>query len=452
MATVHTMNLHGSDAAIGDLPERVTRLIGERLGNTELGATTTPSDLLPLFEGAITPGGLGVDRAWERFTDAVAAHTVALDGPRYLGFIPMSPAAAAIWMDAVVGATSFAAESWLEAAGAVAAENQALDHLRRLAGMPEGSGGAFCSGGSIGNLSALAVGRDVADGRRLVAVADTAHASVDNSLRLLGLEALVVPTGDDGRFVGGALADALAASGRAGQLAIVVASAGSTNAGIVDDLRGLADIAHRHDAWVHVDGAYGGAALLLDECSRLFDGLADADSLIIDPHKWLFSTAGSCAVLYREPQLAAATHTQHGPYIDVLHTTDAAATWNPSDYAFQLTRRASGLPFWFTLVLHGTDALADAVRAPMTTTAYAVTQLRAIPDVEVILEPELTVVLFRKAGWDRARWQQWSADLLARRIAFVAPTTWKGETVGRLVFLHPLTTDTIVDEVIDTLR
>jgi aromatic-L-amino-acid decarboxylase len=452
VATFVDVNLHGPDAAIDDLPQRVARLISDRLGNTALGVTTPPAELLPLFDGAITPDGLGVDGAWARFEHAVAAHTVALDGPRYLGFIPMSPAAAAIWMDAVVGATSFSAESWLEAAGAVAAENQALDYLRELAGMPVGSGGAFCSGGSIGNLSALAVGRDVADGRRLVAVADTAHTSVDNSLRLLGLEALEVATGQDGRFTGGALAETLAASGRANELAIVVASAGSTNAGVVDDLRGLADVTHAHGAWLHVDGAYGGAALVLDECGPLFDGLADADSLIIDPHKWLFCTAGTCAVLYREPHLAARTHTQHGPYIDVLHTTDAAETWNPSDYAYQLTRRASGLPFWFTLLVHGTDALTDAVRTPMRTTAYAVARLRSIPDVEVILEPELTVVLFRKAGWDRARWQQWSADLLARQIAFVAPTTWKGETVGRLVFLHPLTTDAIVDEVIDSLR
>lgn len=405
-----------------------------------------------MFEGAITADGLGVDRAWDLFETSVAAHTLALDGPRYLAFIPMSPAAAAIWMDAVVGATSFSAESWLEAAGAVAAENQALDYLRQLAGMPVGSGGAFCSGGSIGNLSALAVGRDVAGGRRLVAVADTAHASVDNSLRLLGMEAIVVPTGIDGRFTGEALATSLAASGRAAELAIVTASAGSTNAGVVDDLAGLGDVAHSHDAWLHVDGAYGGAALILDERRHLFDGLADADSLIIDPHKWFFCTAGTCAVLYRRPHLAALTHRQHGPYIDVLHTTDATETWNPSDYAYQLTRRPSGLPFWFTLLVHGTDAMERAVRTSITSTAYAVTQLEAISDVEVLLQPELTVVLFRKAGWDRSRWQRWSADLMERGVAFVAPTTWKGETVGRLVFLHPLTTEAIIDEVLETLR
>jgi aromatic-L-amino-acid decarboxylase len=446
------VTLHGPDADIGDLPDRAVRLIIDRLANTELGRTTPPAELLPLFEGAITAGGLGVDDAWDMFETAVMPHTLALDGPRYLAFIPMSPSAAAIWMDAVVGATSFSAESWLEAAGAVAAENQALDYLRSLAGMPEGSGGAFCSGGSIGNLSALAVGRDTAGGRRLVAVADTAHASVDNSLRLLGLEALVVPTGADGRFTGEALQGALAAGGRADELAIVAASAGSTNAGAIDDLRGLAAVAHAHDAWLHVDGAYGGAALILEERRGLFDGLGEADSFIVDPHKWFFCTAGTCAVLYRQPHLAAATHRQHGPYIEVLHTTDPTATWNPSDYAFQLTRRPSGLPFWFTLLVHGTDALATAVRASVTTTAYAIEQLETIPGVEVLLRPELTVVLFRKAGWDRNRWQEWSTELLDRRIAFVAPTNWKGETVGRMVFLHPLTTAEIVDEVIDTLR
>ena len=447
------MTLHGQQADIGDLPERVVRLITDRLENTELGRTIPPSQLLPMFDGAITNDGLGIDRAWDLFETAVAPHTLALDGPRYLAFIPMSPAAAAIWMDAVVGATSFSAESWMEAAGAVAAENQALDYLRDLADMPAGAGGAFCSGGSLGNLSAIAVGRDVAGDRRLAAVSDTAHASVDNSLRLLGMEALEVPTQSDGRFTGAALSAALEASGRAADLAVVVASAGSTNAGVIDDLRGLADVAHSHAAWLHVDGAYGGAALLLDERRALFDGLGEADSFIIDPHKWMFCTAGTCAVLYRRPRAGRARHTASTGRtsrcctMPTRSTSGIRATTHTNS-----TRRPSGLPFWFTLLVHGTDALTAAVRTSMTSTAYAVRQLESIAGIEVVMQPELTVVLFRKQGWDRARWQQWSKDLLDREIAFVAPTTWKGETVGRLVFLHPLTTDEIVDEVIDTLR
>jgi glutamate/tyrosine decarboxylase-like PLP-dependent enzyme len=260
-----------------------------------------------------------------------------------------------------------------------------------------------------------------------------------------------VPPGPDGRFTGDALRATLAAA-RDTDLVAVVASAGSTNAGVVDDLAGLAAAAHDHGAWLHVDGAYGGAALVLDERRHLFDGLGVADSFIVDPHKWWFSTAGSCALLYQRPHEARAVHTQHGPYIDVLHTGDSADTWNPSDFGFQLTRRASGLPFWFTLVVHGSDAMADGVRAALATTAYAVEQLRTIPGVEVVLEPDLSVVLFRKRGWDPPRWRRWASDLLASQTAFVAPTAWKGETVGRLVFLHPHTTTDIVDEVLASLR
>jgi glutamate/tyrosine decarboxylase-like PLP-dependent enzyme len=455
------VTLHGPDARIDDLPERVVAYIHERVARTSLGRTASVDRIQPLLAGAITPHGLGVSGAWDVFERAVDPFTVALDGPRYLAFIPMSPSVSSIWMDALVGAASFSAESWLEAAGAVAAENQALDFLRELAGMPAGSGGCFTFGGSNGNLSAIAVARDVAaeraggaaqGGRRLAAVADTAHASVENSLHLLGMDALVVPTRPDGRFTGAALDATLSTSGRSDELAVVIASAGSTNAGVVDELGALADVAHAHGAWFHVDGAYGAGALMLQERRHLFDGLGRADSFIVDPHKWFFCTAGTCALLYREPHLAARTHTQHGPYIDVLHSTSADETWNPSDYAFQLTRRASGLPFWFTLLVHGTEAMAAAIRASLDTTAYAAERLQSIDGVELVLEPELTVLLFRKAGWDAARWQAWARDLLEREIAFVAPTRWKGETLGRLVFLHPLTTRAIVDEVLDTLR
>jgi aromatic-L-amino-acid/L-tryptophan decarboxylase len=439
--------MHGARSD-GDIGETAMRFIRDRIAGADLGRTVSGSDLEPLFAYAISPDGLGVEAAWRVFERAVVPNTVALDSPRFLAFIPMAPAASAVWMDAAVGAASFSAESWLEAAGAVAAENQVLRFLADLAGLPSGAGGCFTSGGSSGNLSALAVAREQAPGNRTVAVADTAHASVANALHLLGMTPLVVPTAADGRFTGPALRSAL---GDGQPLAAVVASAGSTNAGVVDDLRGLANVAHEWGAWLHVDGAYGGAALLLPECAELFDGIDQADSLIIDPHKWLFSTAGSCALLYRDPSLAAAVHTQHGPYIDVFHQPGDHA-WNPSDYAFQLTRRASGLPFWFTLVTHGSTALAGGVRAGVTMASYAADRLRALaPSVSLVHEPELSVVLFRREAWNGARWRAWATDLLDRKIAFVAPTTWKGEPVGRLVFLHPETTTQIVDDIVGTL-
>lgn len=438
--------LHRDDDALARL---AVGHIRTRLdGDAPLGRTASPADLDALLSWQIDRCGLGVEAAWDLFRRAVDANTVGLDSSRFLAFVPMAPSSAAIWMDAVVGASSYSAESWLEAAGAVAAEHRVLRWLADLAGLPSSAGGCFMSGGSIGNLSALAVARDERPRRRVVAVADTAHASVANALHLLGLEPLAVPTGTDARFTGDALAEALEGVDDPSRVGIVVASAGSTNAGVVDDLDGLADVCRDMGAWFHVDAAYGGAALLLPEERHRFSGIEHADSLIIDPHKWLFSTAGSCATLYREPELARAVHTQHGPYIDVLRSDDV---WNPSDLGFQLTRRASGLPLWFSLMVHGSDAHADAVRNGLALARRAAALVAASPVAELVLPPELSVVLFRRHGWGSERWAAWARSLLDDGVAFVAPTTFKGEPVGRLVFLHPDTSDDTIVEIVARL-
>jgi glutamate/tyrosine decarboxylase-like PLP-dependent enzyme len=273
---------------------------------------------------------------------------------------------------------------------------------------------------------------------------------VFNTLHLLGLEAVVVPVGGNGRFEAGALAATLAARG-SDEVGIVVAAAGSTNAGLIDDLDGLADIATGIGAWFHVDAAYGGAALLLPELAPRLRGMGRADSFIVDPHKWLFAPAGSCAVVYRRPALAAAVHTQRGPYIDVFRTS--GDEWNPSDFGYQLTRRASGLPLWFTLAVHGTDAVAAAIRRGIELARYAADALgSAGAHVQLVIEPELSVVLFRRHGWHGAEWAAWARRLLDDGIAFVAPTTWRGEPVGRLVFMHPLTPTAVIDEIVASLR
>ena len=139
----------------------------------------------------------------------------------------------------------------------------------------------------------------------------------------------------------------------------VVATAGTTNLGVVDDIAGIAEVAREHGWWLHVDGAYGGAGAGRAVASRhLFDGVEHADSFIVDPHKWLFAPFDACALIYRDPVQARAAHTQHAGYLDPV-TVDGE--WNPSDFAIQLTRRARGLPFWFSLAVHGTDAYRDAV-------------------------------------------------------------------------------------------
>jgi glutamate/tyrosine decarboxylase-like PLP-dependent enzyme len=230
----------------------------------------------------------------------------------------------------------------------------------------------------------------------------------------------------------------------------VVAAAGSTNAGLIDDLDGLADVAEELGAWFHVDGAYGGAALFLPEFAARLRGIGRSDSFIVDPHKWLFAPYGSCALIYRNPGLARAVHTQQGPYIDVLRV--GGDEWNPSDLGFQLTRRASGLPLWFALVVHGTEAFSAAVRAGIDLARQAADVLRRAPGVSLVMEPELSVVLFRRDGWGSTEWSSWARRLLNDGIAFVAPTTWRGEAVGRLVFMHPLTSHERIGKIASSLE
>ncbi len=367
--------------------------------------------------------------------------------------MPAAPTKAALLFDMLVSCSSLQGTSWLEAAGAVAAENQVLSLLADLAGLPAGAGGCFVSGGSAGNLSALVVGRDTAAhrgiqvvGRPRVAVSDQVHSSVSSALNMLGADALVVPARDH-RLSGGALLAALEADPRGADVVAVTATAGTTNAGIVDDLSSIAEVAAARRLWFHVDGAYGGAGLFSPTARPRFAGLERADSFVVDPHKWLFAPFDCAALLYREPRLAKAVHTQNAAYLDPIHT-DAGDEWNPSDYAYHLTRRARGLALWYSLAVHGTGHYRGAVDASLDTAQRTADLIERTDHLELVRRPELSIVLFRRKGWRQADYDRWSADLLATQTGFVTPTKWEGETVARFCFLHPDTTLEMVEEML----
>jgi L-2,4-diaminobutyrate decarboxylase len=228
----------------------------------------------------------------------------------------------------------------------------------------------------------------------------------------------------------------------------VVATAGTTNAGVVDDLGAAAATADDLGAWLHVDGAYGLAGLAAPSVRHRFAGVERADSFVVDPHKWLFAPYDCAALIYRDPAIARATFTQHAEYLEVLNERH---DWNPSDYAYHLSRRARGLPFWFSLATYGTRAYQDAIEATLTLTRDAAELIRAAPHLELLLEPELSVVMFQRVGWSSADYHAWSDRLLAEGTAFVVPTTWDGETVLRCCFVNPLTTVDDVRVVLDSL-
>ncbi|MGH6655613.1 MAG: pyridoxal phosphate-dependent decarboxylase family protein [Actinocrinis sp.] len=448
--------MHTYDARLADL---VFDYMRERLqlDPVPLDHPGERAKLEDALSGLLGAQGHDPEHVLSVYADQLAPAVISCDSPRFLAFIPAAPTKAALLFDMVVSCASLQGISWLEAAGAIAAENQVLRLIADYAGLPEHAGGCFVTGGSAGNLSALVVARDTARHRLglgpydrvRMAVSDQAHSSIGNTLHIIGVEPLVVPTTDH-RFTGADLRATLARDTDEAPVIGVVATAGTTNAGIVDDLAGLSAVARDFELWFHVDGAYGGAGLFAPSVRAKYDGIEHADSFVVDPHKWLFAPFDCAAVLYKHPHLAKAVHTQDASYLDVIHT-DAPEEWNPTDYAYHLTRRARGLPLWFSLAVHGTDAYRDAIEAALSTARAAADLIRSRPDLELIREPELSAVLFRRKGWGPGDYDDWSRRLLAGQLAFVTPTSWEGETVARFAFLHPATTPAMVEEILATL-
>ena len=449
--------MHRADPA---MVQEILGYVAERLLTPEvpLDGLADRDHLDQVLDGLIGEDGRDFHEVLDVYADHLALTVLSADSPRMFTFIPSAPTKASLLFDMVVSAASLQGISWFEAAGAVMAENQALRVLADIAGMPASAGGVFVSGGSAGNLSALVVARDTFRRRRAeaglpdvplrVIVSDQAHSSIRNALGITMMDALVVPTAD-GRFTGEALRAALDGRDDLDDVCAVIATSGTTNAGIIDDIAGIGEVARERGWWFHVDGAYGGAGMLSSEIRHRYDGIEQADSLVMDPHKWWFAPFDSAALLYRDPRLAKAVHTQDASYLDVIHEHDDDI--NPSDLAYHLTRRARGLPLWFSLAVNGVGAYRDAVQHSLEMARYAAARLAARDDVELLREPDLSVVLFRRRGWGHDEYEAWSRRLLEAQRAFVTSSRWRGEIVGRLVFLHPGTTTDMVDEVIDAL-
>jgi len=449
-----TSPLHRRDGTTAAVTRDVVDYVVERMAMSPppLDAPRTPAELAAATGTMITPDGLGHERAFALFRDVLAPACISSDHPRYLSFVPTAPSKAATLFDLVVSASSIYGDWWVEGAGAIYAENVTLRWLADLAGFPDGAGGVFVSGGTSGNLAALTTARETwrrthGRGQRLaVACASSAHSSIRLSAMVIDVETVVVPGDARGRLTGDALRATCAAAAADGiTVFAVVATGGATNTGVVDDLAGAADVAAELGAWLHVDAAYGGAAMASSVGRPLFAGIERANSFVVDPHKWLFSPFDCAAVLYREPRLAGAALTQHAEYLETL---DATGEWNPSDFAIHMTRRVRGLPLWFSVAAHGTRAYDEAVTRGLELARAAARAIDAAPHLELLMEPELSVVLFRRLGWAADEYQRWSDAALADGTAFVVPTVYDGETVFRFCFVNPTTTEADIEAIL----
>jgi L-2,4-diaminobutyrate decarboxylase len=453
----YTPQVHRYDKQTAVLGEAVLAhaLRRLRLDPVPLDGPRTLEELSQVGEVQISAEGIGGLAALDLFAKELAPACISIDHPRYLSFIPCAPTEASSLFDLVVGASALYGGSWLEGAGAVHAENAALRWVADLAGLPEAAGGVFVPGGTVGNLSALVAARHAARLRRTgppperwkVAGTSQTHSSIKSACDVMDVDFIGVPTDDHGRLTGAALRETLESVGTEGLFA-VVGTAGTTNFGIVDDLASIAEVCQELGAWFHVDGAYGGAGLAAPSVRHLYAGIEHADSFTVDPHKWFFAPFDCCALLYRDPQIAKSAHTQKAGYLDVLNDT---SDWNPSDYAIGLTRRARGLPFWFSLVSHGSGKYTEAVERTLTVARHAAHEIKKRKYVELLQPPDLSVVVFRRIGWTPQQYQLWSDRLLAANFAFVVPTTHEGETVTRFAIVNPLTSKSDINAILDTM-
>lgn len=406
------------------------------------------------IEHAISPAGVGALEALRLFRDVLIPACRPMDDPMNLAYVPTAPTVAATMFDLVVSASSIFGGAWEAGAGAIAAENQALRWISDCAGFPAEAGGVFVSGGSAANLSALVTARsvfrrrtDARPARLAFAATSEVHASVRATATVMDVEVVTVEVDDRGRMTGAALAAALDAHPDVAVFA-VVASAGTTNAGAIDRLDEIADVCAERGLWLHVDGAYGLAALCSPAARPRLAGIERADSFGVDPHKWLFAPYDCAALVYRDPAPAARAHAQHGDYLDAVDRNQ----WNPADYAYHLSRRARGLPLWFSLATYGTDAYAAAMDTTLQTARSLADELARRDGFDLLLEPELSVVLFRRRGWTAGDYHAWSTTRARAGIALLVPTKWRGETCMRVCIVHPHTTAAALAHLLDDME
>jgi glutamate/tyrosine decarboxylase-like PLP-dependent enzyme len=456
-----TLAVHEINDSTKALREEIFEYVRVRMDYdpAPLDSSKSEAELLSKAGQTVTEQGLGGHTALKLFEEVLAPATISTDHPGFLSFIPNAATEASSLFDLIVSASSIYGGSWMEGSGAVFAENQVLSWLAKEVGLPESAGGVFVQGGTVGNLSALVAARDAHRemlskagvnfaGRLAFIASKEAHSSLKSAAKVMDVDILLAKPEENGKLLAGGVQEVLTASEPHSVFAIV-ATGGTTNFGIVDDLRGIGEVANANQIWYHVDGAYGLAGILSPKYRHLFDGSELADSFIVDPHKWLFAPFDACALVYKTPALARASHTQHGEYLEIL--TDSGL-WNPTDYSFGLTRRTRGLPLWFSLATHGIQKYREAIEANIDLAHEAAELIRGLDYLELVRDPELSVVVFERKGWESADYDRWSDKLLKDEIGFVVPSSHQGKPNTRFAIVNPLTSIELLSKILESMK
>jgi aromatic-L-amino-acid/L-tryptophan decarboxylase len=399
----------------------------------------------------------------EEFRAKIAPHNMRPHHPRFLAFVPSAPTYVSLLGDWLCAASNVFAGVWKEGAAASQVELLVLDWFKELMGYPRAANGLLTSGGSEANLTALVVARerlsDEARGRAVLYVSAQRHWSIDRAARIIGLRAhqlRMLPTDADFRLATATFAKAVAEDRSVGKVPwLLVANAGSTNTGSIDPLTELGEVCHEERIWLHADAAYGWPAVLTENGRVALRGLDRADSVTLDPHKWLAQTYDVGCLLVRDGGALQRAFAMRPEYLQDVEPR--AEEVNFADLGICLTRRFRALKIWLSFKVLGVSWFRRHVEHGCRLAEYAQALLEQAGCFEIVSPCRLSTLCFRYAPRDR---DPEDLNELNRRLCdevqktgrvFLATTQLRGHVVLRLCFVNWRTTAADVDEVVQTL-
>jgi aromatic-L-amino-acid decarboxylase len=416
-----------------------------------------------ILQSTITEGPTGIGTLMREFGEHIDRPGLNPASGGHLGYIPGGGVYYSSLGDYLAAVTNRYAGVFYASPGAVRLEEMLLGWMRDIVGFPSSSGGNLTSGGSIANLVGIVAARDAAGlkardfDRSVIYLTQQAHHSVDKAVRIAGLGESVlrhVPVDTKYRMSASALEEAVARDRKAGLHPwLVIAAAGTTDAGAVDPLDAIGDIAKRNNLWLHVDGAYGAFFVLTDEGKKILRGMEMADSLVMDPHKGLFLPYGSGAVLLRDRKNLFNAFWYQANYL--ADAQKAGDELSPADLSPELTKHFRGLRLWLPLKLHGLAPFRAALEEKILLARYFHEEVGKIPGCEVGPYPDLSVVTYRfvpkRGDADEAN-AQIVQDVMRDGRVFISSTRLDNKFILRLAVLAFRTHKETVDILLDILR
>jgi len=425
----------------------------DRLSQKPVARKKDRAALEKCLREAVPEKGVPMDRLLDQLQEDILGNMIHSDHPRFFAFVPSPSNFVSAMADMVAAGFNVFTGTWLESSGPSEVELVTIDWLRQLCGLPSSTAGLFVSGGSVANLTALAVARQVMLGHRIkeavLYCSDQTHSSVERGARLLGFEPSQLrklPTDDQYRLSMPELRRAVVLDRNGGRVPFcVVANAGTTNTGAIDPLPELVEFCRKEGLWLHVDGAYGAAAVITRRGAELLQGLEAVDSLVLDPHKWLFQPFEMGCVLVREGRRLKETFRVRPEYLKDVYRADEEV--NFCDYGIQLTRGFRALKLWMSIKYFGLEQFRSAVERGLELAGKVEALLSALPHWEVVTPAQLGIVTARylPPGKSPAEVNAINRMLIDEVIndgyAMVSSTELRGRTVLRFCTINPRTTE-----------